>query len=93
LRLASAIALGALVLVGCSGGSTTAEKWCNAHLDAVSTVGLKHGSQFDFGPSRPAITWPEFVADSDIERSIILGESVNGPDVFDAACSEAYAAK
>jgi hypothetical protein len=54
---------------------------------------MKQGKQFDFGPSRPAIAWPEFASDSDIERGIILAESLNGADVFDAACREAFAAK
>jgi hypothetical protein len=67
--------------------------WCDAHLDAVSTVGIKDGKQFNFGASRPVISWPEFASDSDLERSVILSESVNGADIFDTACREAYAAK
>jgi hypothetical protein len=92
-RKASTIVLGTLLVFGCGGGSTTAKLWCDAHLDAVSTVGIKDGKQFDFGTSRPAISWPEFASDSDIERSVILNESLNGADIFDTACREAYAAK
>jgi hypothetical protein len=91
-RLAVTLALAAVVLLGCDGGGTSAKKWCELHLAAVGAVGVKQGSEFDFGPSRPAIGWPEFVADSAIARSIILAESLHGRDAFDAACREAFAA-
>ena len=93
MRLVVALGLCAVVLLGCDGGGTTAKKWCESHIAAVGAVGVKQGTQIDLGPSRPAMGWPEFVADSPIARSIILAESQNGPDVFDAACREAFAAK
>ena len=93
MRLAVNLALATLVVIGCDGGGSTAKKWCESHLAAVGAVGVKQGTQIDLGPSRPAIGWPELVSDSPIARSIILAESSNGPDVFDAACREAFAAK
>jgi hypothetical protein len=92
-RLAAALAVGVLVVGGCGGGRTTVRAWCEGHLQAVAQVGIHQGTHFDFGTARAAIEWPEFAADSEFERPIILAESLNGPDIYDVACRDAYQAK
>ncbi len=93
MRVAAALMSIVLLAAACGGGGTTTEQWCEANLDRVSAVGIKDGTQFEFGGARPAIPWPEFASDSEVERPIILAESSNGADIYDAACREAYAAK
>jgi hypothetical protein len=73
-------------------GTDDRRGWCEGHLQAVAQVGIHQGTHFDFGTARAAIEWPEFAADSEFERPIILAESLNGPDIYDAACREAYQA-
>ncbi len=81
-----------LGLGGC-GSPTTAQEWCVLHQDKVQKVGIEQGKQFDFAGARASIGWAEFVGDSDLERSIIISESTNGADIYEAACSTAFQRK